>query len=60
MELLILDNEFGEIATVEIFSSLQWNRKYYDYGNFELEPIAVGTTFPNVSITKALPASATS
>lgn len=37
MELLILDNEFGEIATVEIFSSLQWNRKYYDYGNFELE-----------------------
>lgn len=37
MELLILDKNFEEIATIELFSSLQWNRKYYDYGDFELE-----------------------
>lgn len=37
MELLILDGNFNEIATIDVFSSLQWNRKYYDYGDFELE-----------------------
>lgn len=36
MELLVLDKEFNEIGTVELFSSLQWIRRYYDAGEFEL------------------------
>lgn len=37
MELLILDRDFNELGTIDVFSSFQWIRKYYDYGNFQLE-----------------------
>lgn len=37
MELLILDKDFNELSTIDVFSSFQWIRKYYDYGNFQLE-----------------------
>lgn len=37
MELLILDNEFNELGTIDEFNSLQWTRKYYDFGDFDLE-----------------------
>lgn len=36
MELLILDNSFQEMGTIELFSSLQWTRRYYQPGEFEL------------------------
>lgn len=36
MELLILNDRFEEIGMIDQFSSLQWNRKYYDVGSFEL------------------------
>lgn len=36
MELLILDQNFVELGRVDTFSSLQWKRKYYDIGSFEL------------------------
>lgn len=36
MELLILNERFEEIGNIDQFSSLQWNRKYYDVGSFEL------------------------
>lgn len=36
MELLILNDQFEEIGMIDQFSSLQWNRKYYDVGSFEL------------------------
>lgn len=36
MELLILDNDFKELGRIDSFSSLQWCRRYYDIGNFEL------------------------
>lgn len=37
MELLILDKEFNELGTIDEFNSLQWTRKYYDFGDFDLE-----------------------
>lgn len=37
MELLILDKNFNELGTIDVFSSFQWIRKYFDYGNFQLE-----------------------
>ena len=37
MELLLLDKDFNELVTIDIFSSLQWTRKYYDVGSFSLE-----------------------
>lgn len=36
MELLILDKDFQEIGTLELFSSLQWTRRYYQPGEFEV------------------------
>ena len=36
MELLVLDKDFRELGTVELFSSLQWTRRYYEVGDFEL------------------------
>ncbi|MEG0165935.1 siphovirus ReqiPepy6 Gp37-like family protein [Anaerorhabdus sp.] len=37
MDLLILDESFNELGTIEEFSSLQWTRRYYDFGDFELD-----------------------
>lgn len=36
MELIILDKDFNDIQTVEVFSSLQWKRNYYTYSTFQL------------------------
>lgn len=45
MELLILNKNFEEIGTIDVFSSLQWHRKYYECGSFELH-----TTVNNFSL----------
>lgn len=37
MELLLLDKNFGICGLIDDFSSLVWNRKYYDCGNFNLQ-----------------------
>ncbi len=37
MELLLLDKNFQICGLVDDFSSLVWNRKYYECGNFSLE-----------------------
>ncbi len=37
MELLLLDKEFQICGIVDDFSSLVWNRKYYECGNFSLQ-----------------------
>ncbi len=37
MELIILDNNYQEIGSLDIFHSLQWIRKYYDYSEFQLD-----------------------
>lgn len=37
MELLVLDNDFNELGTIDVYNSLQWTRKYYDFGDFDLE-----------------------
>lgn len=37
MELLLLDKEFQICGIVDDFSSLVWNRKYYECGNFCLQ-----------------------
>lgn len=36
MELLILDSSFEEIVRIDVFDSLQWTKRYYDFGQFEL------------------------
>ncbi|NCB34251.1 MAG: hypothetical protein EOM64_10335 [Erysipelotrichia bacterium] len=36
MELIVMDKDFTELGTIELFSSLQWNRKYYECGDYEL------------------------
>lgn len=36
MELIVMDKDFNELGTIEKFSSLQWDRKYYECGDFEL------------------------
>jgi len=38
MELLLLDKNFKICGLVDDYSSLIWNRKYYECGNFALEP----------------------
>lgn len=37
MELLLLDKNFGICGLIDDFSSLVWNRKYYECGNFNLQ-----------------------
>lgn len=37
MELLLLDKEFKICGLIDDFSSLVWNRKYYECGNFNLQ-----------------------
>lgn len=37
MELLILDKNYQDIGTLDIFNSMQWIRKYYDYSEFQLD-----------------------
>ena len=37
MEIRIYDQELNFIGVIEDFSSLQWNRKYFETGNFELQ-----------------------
>ena len=37
MELLLLDKDFQICGLIDDFSSLVWNRKYYDCGSFSLE-----------------------
>jgi len=37
MELLLLDKQFQICGIVDDFSSLVWNRKYYECGNFSLQ-----------------------
>lgn len=37
MELLLLDKDFGICGIVDDFSSLVWNRNYYECGNFSLQ-----------------------
>ena len=37
MELLLLDKEFKICGIIDDFSSLVWNRKYYECGNFNLQ-----------------------
>ena len=37
MELLLLDKEFQICGLIDDFSSLVWNRKYYECGNFSLQ-----------------------
>lgn len=36
MELYVLDGDFQPIGVIDVFSSLLWNRKYYDVGDFEI------------------------
>lgn len=36
MELYVLDGDFQPVGVVDVFSSLIWNRKYYEDGDFEL------------------------
>lgn len=36
MDLYILDRDFQELGNIDVFSSLIWNRKYYETGDFEL------------------------
>lgn len=38
MELLLLDKNFEISGLIDDFSSLVWNRKYYESGNFTLQP----------------------
>lgn len=35
MELILLDKDFQVSGLIEKFTSLQWNRRYYDAGDFE-------------------------
>ncbi len=37
MELRLLDRKFVPIAVIDIFSSLIWTDRYYEYGDFELK-----------------------
>lgn len=37
MELLLLDKDFQICGLIDDFSSLVWNRKYYECGNFNLQ-----------------------
>jgi len=37
MEILLLDKEFQICGLIDDFSSLLWNRKYYECGNFNLQ-----------------------
>ena len=37
MELLLLDKQFQICGLIDDFSSLVWNRKYYECGNFNLQ-----------------------
>lgn len=37
MELLLLDKDFQICGLIDDFSSLVWNRKYYECGNFSLQ-----------------------
>lgn len=37
MELLLLDKQFQICGLIDDFSSLLWNRKYYECGNFNLQ-----------------------
>ncbi len=37
MELLILDKNYQDLGTIDIFNSLQWIRKYHDYSEFQLD-----------------------
>ena len=37
MELLLLDKNFQICGLIDDFSSLVWNRKYYECGNFNLQ-----------------------
>ena len=37
MELLLLDKDFQISGLIDDFSSLLWNRKYYECGNFKLQ-----------------------
>lgn len=39
MELLLLDKNFQICGMIDDFSSLLWNRKYYECGNFSLQTI---------------------
>lgn len=36
MDLYILDKDFQELGNIDVYSSLIWNRKYYEVGSFEL------------------------
>ncbi|HCC34425.1 MAG TPA: hypothetical protein DEQ02_01835 [Ruminococcaceae bacterium] len=36
MEIRLLDDNFAGISVVDAFTSLIWNRKYYECGVFEL------------------------
>lgn len=36
MELIVLNNQFEELGRIDDFLSLQWTRKYYETGDFEL------------------------
>lgn len=38
MELLLLDKDFKICGIIDDYSSLVWNRKYYECGNFTVEP----------------------
>lgn len=40
MELLLLDKNFEVCGIIDDFSSLVWNRKYYECGNFSLQTTA--------------------
>ena len=42
MELLLLDKQFQICGIIDDFSSLVWNRKYYECGNFNLQ---IGTKY---------------
>ena len=36
MDLMILDASFAPLGVVDAFISLQWTRRYYEVGSFEL------------------------
>lgn len=52
MDLLLLDKDFQICGIIDDFSSLAWNRKYYECGNFTLQTQI--SEFNNIKVAKYL------
>lgn len=52
MDLLLLDKDFQICGIIDDFSSLVWNRKYYECGNFTLQTKI--SEFNNIKVAKYL------